>query len=157
MSNYSVETKLNELGLKLPEVPSPQGSYLPFVVSQGQVYLSGALPMTGGVLLNPGIVGAEVTQDEARDAAKVCVLNLLANLKVAIGDLDRVSQVVRLGGFVASAPNFTNQPEVINAASDLIVSIFGDRGKHSRFAVGVASLPRNSCVEIDAIVAITLT
>lgn len=153
MSKDVFENKLEKLGFELPLVPAPQGSYVPFVISGGHVYLSGALPVVDGQLVHCGIVGGDINIEHAREASQICILNLLANLKVALGTLDRVTQVVRIGGFVRATPEYSRHPEVINAASDLIVDIFGETGRHARFAVGVASLPRNSCVEIDAIIA----
>ncbi len=110
--------------------------------------------MRQGELVNPGIVGSGVTLEEAQEAARVCVANLLANVKAELGTLDRVERFVRLGGFVAASADFTAHPEVVNAASNLLAEIFGDAGRHARAAVGVASLPRNACVEIEAVVAV---
>ena len=152
----NVETRMISLGLNLPEAPHPQGSYVPAVRYGDLCYLSGVLPMEDGTLVFPGIVGQDVSVEDAQQAARICVVNLLANLKVEIGSLDRVARIIRLGGFVASTPSFTAHPEVVNSASDLLREIFGEAGRHARAAVGVSSLPRNSCVEIDAIVALTL-
>jgi enamine deaminase RidA (YjgF/YER057c/UK114 family) len=147
----SIDQRLAELGLKLPEAPQPVANYVPFLFSGDQLFISGqiAKDATGHVLT--GTLGAGVLVEEGQEAARHCALNLLAQAKAALGDLNRVSQVLRLTGFVASAPDFVDQPKVINGASDLLVAVLGDAGRHTRSAVGVASLPLNACVEIDAI------
>jgi len=144
--------RIKSLGLKLPEPAAPVASYVPFVISGNLVFISGQLPRENGQLTALGRVGAEVDIATAQKAAEICALNIIAHLNVACGsDLDRVEQCVKLGGFVASAPDFYDQPKVINGASDLIEKIFGAKGKHARFAVGVGNLPMNAAVEIDAI------
>jgi enamine deaminase RidA (YjgF/YER057c/UK114 family) len=147
----SIDLRLAELGLKLPEAPQPVANYVPFLLSGDQLFISGqiAKDATGRVLT--GTLGAGVLIEEGQDAARHCALNLLAQAKAALGDLSRVTQVLRLTGFVASAPDFFDQPKIINGASDLLVAVLGDAGRHTRSAVGVASLPLNACVEIDAI------
>lgn len=152
MNKINFESRILDLGYIIPEAPAPQGSYLPCRVVGNLAFMSGVLPMEAGVISHSGIVGVDVTLDEARAAARICIFNLLSNLKAEIGDLNRIEAIIRLGGFVASAADFGDHPGVINAASDLLVEIFGDVGRHSRAAVGVASLPRNACVEIDAII-----
>ncbi|MDA8385311.1 MAG: RidA family protein [Actinomycetota bacterium] len=149
-----IESRIASLGIDLPTPPAPQGSYVPVVRTHDLLFCSGVLPMRQGELVNPGIVGSGVTLEEAQEAARVCVANLLANVKAELGTLDRVERFVRLGGFVAASADFTAHPEVINAASNLLAEIFGDAGRHARAAVGVASLPRNACVEIEAVVAV---
>jgi enamine deaminase RidA (YjgF/YER057c/UK114 family) len=148
----SIDQRLAELGLKLPEAPQPVANYVPFLISGDQLFISGqiAKDATGRVLT--GLLGDSVTVELGQEAARHSALNLLAQAKAALGDLNRIAQVLRLTGFVASTAAFTDQPKVINGASDLLVSILGDAGRHTRSAVGVASLPLNACVEIDAII-----
>lgn len=145
--------KLAELGLTLPEVIPPQAAYVPAVQTGNYVYVSGQLPISDGRLLAEGKVGAEVTAEEAKDLARVCALNVLAAVDGLVG-LDRVVKVVKVVGFVASAPGFTDQPIVINGASELLGQVLGEAGRHARSAVGVAELPRNTPVEVEAIVEI---
>ncbi len=147
-----IDKKLSSLGIDL-EVPStPAANYIPYSIVGNLVFVSGQLPFQKGKLPMTGIVGDEVKIDDAIKMAEICALNILSHLKEACkGDLDKVVKVVKLGGFVASSKNFTDQPMVINGASDLMVNIFGDKGKHSRFAVGVSSLPRNTPVEVEGI------
>lgn len=147
----AIDRRLAELGLKLPEAPQPVANYVPFLISGDQLFISGQIAKdpTGRVLT--GTLGAGVTIEDGQEAARHCALNLLAQAKAALGDLGRIVQILRLTGFVASAPTFTDQPKIINGASDLLVSVLGDAGRHTRSAVGVASLPLNACVEIDAI------
>ena len=147
-----IDKKLSSLGIKL-EVPStPAANYIPYSIVGNLVFVSGQLPFQKGKLPLTGIVGDEIEIDDAIKMAEICALNILSHLKEACkGDLDKVVKVIKLGGFVASNKNFTDQPMVINGASDLMVNIFGDKGKHSRFAVGVSSLPRNTPVEVEGI------
>lgn len=150
-----VAKKLEDMGIVLPEPPTPQASYVGFVRQGEFVYISGQLPFKDGELVASGLLGRDVSVDDAALAAKQCAVNILAQINVACeGDLDRVKQIVRLGGFVASMPEFTEHPLVINGASDFLGEVFGEKGAHARAAVGVAALPLNTCVEIDAIVAI---
>lgn len=146
-----VEARLKELKLTLPSAPAAVANYVPTVIAGNFIFISGQLPMLDGTLHYPGIVGAQVTVDHAYEAAKLCALNIVAQVKGACGDLDRVKRVVQLNGFVASRADFSDHPKVVNGASDLMVAVFGDAGKHSRAAVGVASLPRGASVEISAI------
>ena len=147
-----IEQRLKELSIELDEVSAPAGSYVPYVVTNNLVFISGQLPFINGELTIKGRVGENVTIDDAIKMSEACAKALLSQLKAACnGNLDRVKKVVKLGGFVASSPDFTDQPKVINGASDLIVNIFGDKGKHARFAVGVAALPLNVPVEIDGV------
>jgi enamine deaminase RidA (YjgF/YER057c/UK114 family) len=144
-----VEARLAELGLSLPEVVPPLASYVPAVLSGSYVYTAGQLPMVDGTLPVTGKVGAEVTPEEARELAARCALNGLAAIKSVAGDLDRVVRVVKVVGFVASAPDFTAQPGVINGASELLGEVLGEAGVHARSAVGVAVLPLDAPVEIE--------
>ena len=147
-----IEEKLNELSIKLPTPPSPAGSYIPVVTTGNLAFVSGQIPMKNGNVIFQGKVPENQSVDSARDAAKICIINGLAQLKANLGSLDRIVKFVRISGFVNSNSDFIEQPKVINAASELLVEIFGDMAKHSRIAVGVASLPLNSTVEIDMIV-----
>ncbi|MFC1417780.1 RidA family protein [Streptacidiphilus cavernicola] len=143
------EAKLAELGLTLPEVVPPLASYVPAVRTGEFVFTSGQLPMVGGKLALTGKVGAEVTAEEAKEQARICALNALAAVKSVIGDLDRIEQVVKVVGFVASAPDFTGQPGVVNGASELFGEALGAAGVHARSAVGVAVLPLDAPVEVE--------
>ena len=147
-----IEDKLRELSIELPTPPSPAGSYIPVVTTGNLAFVSGQIPMRDGKVIFEGKVPEQQSLESARDAAKICIINGLAQLKANLGSLDKIRKFVRISGFVNSSPNFTEQPKVINAASDLLVEIFGDMAKHSRIAVGVASLPLNSTVEIDMVV-----
>jgi Putative translation initiation inhibitor, yjgF family len=147
-----IDQRLKELNIELDDASVPAGSYVPYVITNNLVFISGQLPFIDRKLTIKGKVGDNVSLDDAVKMSEACAKALLSQLKAACnGNLDKVNKVVKLGGFVASAPNFTDQPKVINGASDLIVNIFGDKGKHSRFAVGVAALPLNVPVEIDGI------
>ena len=150
-----IKTRLAELGVALPQTQPPVANYLPFVVAGGLVYVSGQLPMENGAPIARGKLGREVSLEEGQRAARQCLLNILAHAQTACGgDLDHVVRLLRLGGFVASTPEFTQHPAVINGASDLAVDIFADAGRHARAAVGVASLPLDAAVEIDAVLQI---
>jgi enamine deaminase RidA (YjgF/YER057c/UK114 family) len=147
-----VEEKLNKIGVTIPDAPTPAANYLPFTTTGNLVFVSGQVPFVDGKLHITGMVGVDATVEDARGQARICAINLLAQLKVACGgDLDRVKQVVKLGAFVASAADFNSQPTVVNAASDLMVEAFGDAGRHARFAVGSNALPLGCLVEIDGI------
>ena len=146
------EAKLEALGLSLPPVSAPIGSYVTCKRQGNLLYLSGAGPIVQGEVLYNGKVGAEITPDVAYEAAKVTALNLLANLKAELGDLSRVKSIVKLLGLVACADGFYGQPGVINGASDLLFEVFGEKGRHARSAIGVFSLPMNIPVEIEMIV-----
>ena len=150
--NNDVDSKLEELNIQLDEASSPAGSYVPFVISNNLVFISGQLPFINGKLTIKGKVGDSVSLDDGIRMAEACAKALLSQLKSACGgNLNKVKRVVKLGGFVASTPDFIDQPKVINGASDLFVKIFGDKGKHSRFAVGTASLALNVPVEIEGV------
>lgn len=146
--------RLDELGIALPAVAPPVAAYVPAVRSGSFVYTSGQLPMVDGALAASGKVGAELGQDEAAGLAGICALNALAAIHALVG-LDSVVRVVKVVGFVASAPDFTGQPAVINGASELLGKVFGDAGVHARSAVGVAVLPLNSPVEVEMIVEVS--
>lgn len=147
-----VEARLAALGLTLPEVATPVASYVPAVRSGSYVYTSGQLPFVDGALPRTGKVGAAVTAEEAADLARICALNAIAAAKSVIGDLDQVARVVKVVGFVASAPDFTAQPAVMNGASNLLKEAFGEAGAHARSAVGVAVLPLDAPVEVEMVV-----
>lgn len=147
-----VENRLAALGLALPEVAAPVAAYVPAVRSGAYVYTSGQLPFIDGKLPRTGKVGAEVSVEEAAELASTCALNAIAAAKSVIGDLDRVVRVVKVVGFVASAPDFTAQPQVMNGASNLLKEAFGEAGAHARSAVGVAVLPLDSPVEVEIVV-----
>lgn len=147
----AIDQKITSLGLVLPVVTPPAANYVPYVVSGNLVFVSGTLPMKDGKPQDIGKLGKEFTVEQGQQTARLCGLNILAHLKNACdGNLDRVVRLVRMGIFVASAPGFTDQPKVANGASDMMVEIFGDKGKHARFAVGVSELPFGVAVEVDA-------
>ena len=145
----SYETKLESLGLSLPPIPNPVAAYIPAKQAGKLVFTAGQLPMVNGELISKGLLGQDVEVDEANKAARICTLNALAAIKGVIGDLDRIKQIVRVVGYVASVPTFTQQPAVVNGASELLLEIFGENGKHARSAVGMAVLPLNASVEIE--------
>jgi enamine deaminase RidA (YjgF/YER057c/UK114 family) len=149
-----IERKLSELGLELPEAAKPSFLYVPVIVHGHIAYVSGQLPKVGDDVRVTGKVGAEVSIEEAKEAARICVLQSLAVLREALGSLDRVERILKVNGYVASAPGFNQQPAVLDAASELLVRVFGQAGQHARAAVGVAELPRNSPVEIEFTVAV---
>lgn len=145
----SVSARLDDLGIELPAVAAPVAAYVPAVVHGGLVYTSGQLPFVDGALPATGKVGAEIEAADAQRYARTCALNALAAAAQAAGGVDRIAGVLRVGGFVASDPTFTGQPAVINGASDVLGEIFGDAGQHARAAVGVASLPLDTPVEVE--------
>ena len=151
MSN--IDARLAELGLVLPQPAAPVAAYVPVVISGGLAHVSGQLPFVDGKLVT-GRLGEDVSLELGVEAAQACGVMILAQLKAALGSLDRVVQVVKLGGFVNSAGDFTDQPKVVNGASELMVAVFGEAGKHARSAVGVPVLPLGAAVEVDAIVAV---
>jgi enamine deaminase RidA (YjgF/YER057c/UK114 family) len=147
-----IEQRLTQLGITLPAPGAPGGNYVPFVRAGNLLFMAGQVTRMEGKMQYVGKVGREVSVEQGQKAARVCALNLLAQLKVACdGNLDRVVRCVRLGGFVNCVPEFNEQPKVVNGASDLMVEVFGERGKHARTAVGVGSLPMDSTVEVEAI------
>ena len=149
-----IEARLEALDLTLPEAKPAIGYYVPFLHLNGQLFISGQLPLKDGKLAAEGKVGADVDLAQGQAAARACAINILAQAKAALGDLDRIVQLLRLNGFVNSAPDFADHPKVLNAASDLMVEVLGNKGLHTRIAVGCASLPLNAAVEIDAIFAV---
>jgi enamine deaminase RidA (YjgF/YER057c/UK114 family) len=149
-----VEARLASLGVTLPEAPSPVANYVPTLLSGNLLFISGQISKAADGSFIKGRLGAELTVAQGREAARACALAILAQAKAALGDLDRISQVVRLTGFVAATPDFLEHPQVINGASDLMVDVLGDAGRHTRVAVGVASLPMSCAVEVDAILMI---
>ena len=150
-----VEDRLRELGISLPPPPRSVGSYIPAVRTGHLLFLSGMIPLVQGELSCKGKLGQEVSVAQGQQAARLSLVNALAVVKEAMGSLDRVERVVRLSGFVASAPGFVQQPLVLNEASDLLVEIFGERGRHARIAVGVSELPLNAPVELELIFAVS--
>ena len=148
-----IETRLKELGIALPPAPAPAANYVPWVVSQNMAFIAGQIPMQDGKPSFIGKLGREFTIEQGQQAARICALNVLAQLKAACGgDLDKVARCAKVGAFVNCTPEFSDQPQVVNGASDLFVKIFGDAGRHARAAVAVAGLPRNSTVEIQVVV-----
>ena len=150
-----MQEKFAELGLDIPEMNPPVANYVPYIVHNNLVYVSGQPPVLDGKVTHSGKVGKDCTLEEGREAARVCCINIIAALQHAIdGDWSRFDRIIKVGGFVNCDDYFTEHPKVINGASDLLVEIFGERGRHSRFAVGSNSLPMNIAVEIDAIIAL---
>jgi enamine deaminase RidA (YjgF/YER057c/UK114 family) len=147
-----VEQKLNSLGLSLPQTPKPVAAYIPALQINDLVFTSGQLPMVTGQLKFKGKLGKEITKEQGYEAAKICALNALSAIKSVVGDLDRIEQVVKVVGFVASAEGFTEQPAVVNGASEFLKELLGENGAHARSAVGVAELPLGAAVEIEMIV-----
>ena len=149
------EENIKKLDLIIPEMPTPMANYVPFKVADNTVYVSGQGPVVDGKIVYSGKVGKEISEEEGIKAAELCCINIVSALKTSLnGDWDRLDTFLKLGAFVNCDENFTDQPKIINGASDLLVSIFGDRGRHARFAVGSNSLPFNISVEIDAIIKI---
>ena len=146
-----IEEKIKSLGITLPNPPTPAGSYIPAIKTGNLLFISGQIPMENGKVLFTGKV-TDKNLETAQKSARMCAINLLAQMKRELGSLDKVKKIVRLSGFVNSDAEFYQHPKVINAASDLFFEIFGDKGKHSRIAVGVACLPLNSMTEIDAVI-----
>lgn len=147
-----IDARLKELGITLPEAPMPAANYVPFVRSGNLLFIAGQIPMEGGKPQFIGKLGREFKIEDGQNAARLCALNVIAQVRAALGgDLDKVKRCVRVGGFVNSMPEFGDHPQVINGASDVIVQIFGDAGKHARAAVGVAALPRGVATEVEAV------
>lgn len=147
-----IEARLVSLGLTLPPAPNPVANYVPFLLTGDLLFVSGQISKDASGLVIAGTLGGDLAIDRGEAAARLCALNILAQAKSALGSLDRIAQVVRLTGYVNCAPGFSDQPKVINGASDLLVAVLGDKGRHTRAAVGAAGLPANSAVEIDAII-----
>jgi enamine deaminase RidA (YjgF/YER057c/UK114 family) len=148
------EEKLKELGIQLPEAPVPAGNYIPAVKTGNLLFISGQIPLENGKVAYTGKV-SDNNLETAQKSAKSCAINILAQIRREAGSLDKVTRIVRLSGFVNSVPEFTQHPKVINAASDLMFEVFGEKGKHARIALGAGSLPLDSMTEIDAIVEIS--
>ncbi len=148
----SIEKRLAELGIELPEASKPVANYVPYHLLDNQLYISGQLPLGAEGLCFAGKVGETATVEDAAKAAKLCAINILAQAKAATGNLDNIRQVLKLTGFVNCTPDFTNHPAVINGASDFLVEVLGEKGKHTRSAVGSSSLPMGASVEIEAII-----
>ena len=147
-----VENRLKAAGVELPPAPPPAANYAPAVASGDLLFISGQLPMLDGSIAHSGRVGADLDWETAAEGARICALNILAQAKAALGDLDKIVKVVKIGGFVSCAPEFTDHPKVVNGASDLMIAAFGaEAGMHARFAVGAPSLPLGVAVEIEAI------
>ncbi|MBK6912989.1 MAG: RidA family protein [Ignavibacteriales bacterium] len=146
-----IEDKLIELGLQLPIAPIPLASYVPAVVVDNLIFTSGQIPVLEGELKFKGKIGKDLTEEEGRSAAELCVLNCLSVIKNSAGSLDNIEKIIKVTVFINSADNFTGQPKVANGASDLLVKLFGEKGKHARSAVGVNELPINAAVEIEMI------
>ena len=147
-----IDERLNALGISLPEAAAPAANYVPFTVDGNLVFTSGQLPLKQGSLVAEGLVGKELDVDAGQEAAKWCAINILAQAKAALGDLENIERILKISVFVASSPDFTQQHLVANGASDFLVEILGDAGRHARAAVGMASLPLNAPVEIEAII-----
>lgn len=146
-----IEARLAELGVSLPDAPAPAANYVPWVITGNQVFISGQISQSAGAMIK-GKLGADLTVEQGADAARACAISLLAQLKAATGgNIDRMVRLVKLVGFVNSTPDFTDQPKVINGASDFMVAVLGDAGRHARSAVSAASLPFGAAVEIEAI------
>jgi enamine deaminase RidA (YjgF/YER057c/UK114 family) len=148
-----IDERLAELGISLPDAASPSFNYVPVTSHEGVAYVAGQLPKVDGAVKVHGKVGGAVSLEVARGEARICILQGLACLRQALGSLERIERILKVTGFVASASGFNDQPKVLDAASDLIVQIFGERGRHARSAVGVAELPRDAAVEIELVVA----
>lgn len=151
----SFDAKLKALNIELPMAPKPVANYVPVVRAGDLLFLSGVLPSRDGQLILTGKLGQGITIEQGMEAAKVAALNALAIVRSEVGSLDKVKRIVKMVGHIASAPGFTDQPQVLNGASDLLVQIFGEAGKHARVAVGAAELPRQAPVEIELIVQVT--
>ncbi len=154
--NGKVEARLQSLGIVLPAAPNPVANYVPLLLTGNLLFISGQISKAADGSVTKGRLGADLTVDQGRAAARLSALNVLAQAKAAVGDLDRISQVVRLTGFVNAAPEFVDHPQVVNGASDLMVDVLGDKGRHTRAAVGVSSLPMGCAVEVDAILLIEI-
>ena len=151
-----IEKKLKELNIQIPTPPSPVGNYLAFRISGNKIYISGQLPIDKNGIMIKGKIGNELTEEDGKKAALLCMLNSIGHLKNAIKDLNKVKSCIKINGYINSENNFENHPSLLNSASDLLVKIFGEKGKHARAVVGVSSLPLNATVEIETIFEIEL-
>ena len=151
----TVETRLQALGLSLPATPAPVANYVPFHLVGNLLFISGQISRAGDGRVAAGKLGGGVDVSQGREAAKLCALNILAVAKAALGDLDRIARVVKLTGFVNAVASFTEHPQVVNGASDCLVEVLGDKGRHTRSAVGMGSLPLDAAVEVEAIIEIS--
>ena len=147
----TIETRLAALGVTIPEASTPAANYLPYAQSGNLLFTSGQLPLSDGKLVGTGLLGQDLDVATAQETAKICAINVLAQAKAALGDLNRIKKLVKITIFVASAPGFTEQHLVGNGASDFLVAVLGDTGRHARSAVGVAALPMNAAVEVEAV------
>ncbi len=150
-----IEEKLESLSISLPTPPKPAGSYIPVVVSKSWAFVSGQIPIKDGKVAFTGKVPSVQSIENAQEAAKLCAINALAQLKAELGNLDKIQKIVKVSGYVNSEQNFSEHPKVINAASDFLYKVFGEKGKHTRIAIGANSLPLDSTVELDMIVEIS--
>ena len=148
-----VEARLRDLQIELTAPAAPAANYVPYIISGSQLFVSGQLPFGPDGLAFTGKLGEDVDVATGQEAARLCAINILAQAKAALGDLDRVAQCIKLGGFVNAVPDFTDHPKIVNGASDLMVAALGDKGRHTRFAVGCGSLPLGAPVEVDALLA----
>ncbi len=148
----TIETRLKELGIELPVAAAPAANYVPFTKTGSLLLTSGQLPLVGGKLIHTGLLGADLNVAQGQEAAKACAINILAQAKAALGDLEKIARIVKITVFVASKSDFTEQHLVANGASDLLVAVLGDAGRHARSAVGTAALPLNAPVEVEAII-----
>lgn len=148
----TIESRLKDLGITLPAPAAPAAAYVPYVQSGNLLFTSGQLPLKGGKLTSTGLLGRDVSVEQGQEAARDCALNILSQVEVALGDCSRIKRVVKITVFVASDANFTEQHIVANGASNLLVELLGDKGKHARSAVGMASLPLNASVEVEAVI-----
>lgn len=148
----NIAEKLQELGHELPNAAAPAANYVPYVISGKHIFISGQIPFLNGEVMHLGRIGDDISVEDGVEAAKACALNILGQANAAVeGDWSKIKRLVKLGGFVSSVPEFTDQPQVINGASDLMVAVLGESGRHARFAVSAGALPRGVAVEIDAI------
>jgi enamine deaminase RidA (YjgF/YER057c/UK114 family) len=151
-SQGTFEQKILKMNLQIPELSKPLAAYVPAVQTGKLIFTAGQLPMVNGEVICKGVVGEDVEIDQAYKAARICTLNALAAVKGVLGDLNQINRIIRVVGYVASTPTFAQQPAVINGASELLLEIFGEQGKHARSSIGVASLPLNASVEIEIVV-----
>lgn len=152
--NGTIEARLKTLGISLPAAPAPVANYVPFCLAGDLLFISGQISRADDGTIITGKIGGGVDVAKGREAARLCALSILAQAKAALGDLDRIARIVKLTGFVNATPGFTEHPQVVNGASDTLVEILGDKGRHTRSAVGVGSLPLDAAVEVEAIIAI---